>query len=141
MFSPEEYEYYNKQADHALNGEVVLDPPGCPVDDMFPVAYYHNGDDATFDDFTNVVIYGDQYSNLNYHIDIFSDVVIIEYGGKDNDLFGSYKFSTELFNTESDEEFFQLGTVLDLFFMEETLLRKFIKLSLMARTNLNNRES
>ena len=141
MFSPEEYEYYNKQADHALNGEVVLDPPGCPADDMFPVAYYHNGDDATFDDFTNVVIYGDQYSNLNYHIDIFSDVVIIEYGGKDNDLFGSYKFSTELFRTLSDEEWFQNGTVMDLFFMGETLLRKFIKLSLMARTNLNNRES
>ena len=100
MFSPEEYEYYHKNADRALSGEVVLDPPGCPVDYMFPVVYYHDGDAATFGDFT-----------------------------------------TELFSTLSEEEWFQNGTVMDLSFMEESLLRKLINLSLMARTNLNNRES
>ena len=141
MFSPEEYEYYHKNADRALSGEVVLDPPGCPVDYMFPVVYYHDGDAATFGDFTNVVIYGTEYTKYDYHIDIYCDRIEIEYVGDYNDLYDYRKFSTELFSTLSEEEWFQNGTVMDLSFMEESLLRKLINLSLMARTNLNNRES
>lgn len=139
MFTPEEYMYYNNHADRALSGTDM------PMHSEFldSVQYYHDGEDATYNNTTNIVIYNSNERGVaDYYIDIFPDYISFEYSGLNGDREGReyYEFRTELFSTLSDEEWFQVGTVQDLSFIEETLLRKFIKLSLMARTNLNNRE-
>ena len=142
MFTPEEYEFYNIQLDRSLNGEIVLNDVLCKAEEMDPVSYWDDGEDAVFGEFTNVTIYNSTDPKMDYYIDIFPDHIDFEYSGNTgNPSELSRVLRTELFSTESDEEFFQVGTIQDLAFMEETLLRKFIKLSLMARTNLNNRES
>lgn len=137
MLTPEEYMYYNHHADRALSGTDI------PTHSEFldSVQYYHDGEDATYNNTTNIVIYNSNERGVaDYYIDIFPDYISFEYGGFDREGRENYELRTELFSTLSDEEWFQVGTVQDLSFIEETLLRKFIKLSLMARTNLNNRE-
>lgn len=141
MFTPEEYEFYHVQSDRALNGELVLNDVSCPIEEMDPAEYYHDGNDAYFKDFTNVCIFSNIDGNIEYGIDIFPDRIEFEYCGDNKTERRVRTFSTELFSTLSDEEWFQVGTVQDLSFVEESLMRKFIKLSLMARVNLNNRES
>lgn len=144
MFTENEYTFYNHHADRAISGEgVIQNDVTTPADEMDQVSYFHNGDDAINSDFTNVVIYHDLSSNNEayYYIDIFTDRIEFEYAGDDGDLHDDHVLSTELFSTGSDEEFFQVGTVEDLLFIEEKLLRKFIKLSLMARHNQKIRES
>lgn len=143
MFSEEEYIYHRKHVLRALtNDNIILHDAPVPADRMDAVSYWYNGDDSTFEEFTNVTIYHKPEEKSFYCIDIYSDEIEFDYCGYlDMPSDKSRVLSTELFITGSDEEFFQVGTVLDLSFIDEDLLRQFIQLSLMARKNKNIKES
>lgn len=143
MFTEEEYIYHRKHVLRALtNDNIVFNEVAVPAEEMDAVAYWHDGDDSTFEEFTNVTIYHKPEENSFYCIDVYSDEIKFDYCGYlDMPSDKSRVLSTELFSTGSDEEFFQVGTVLDLSFIDEELLRQFIQLSLMARKNKNIKES
>lgn len=145
MFSEEEYCYYRKHVQRALTNDNIIshDEPVPSSTMMDAVSFWDNGDDSSFEEFTNVTIYHSPDIDKTYYcIDIFSDEIEFDYCGYlDMPSDKSRVLSTELFSTGSDEEFFQVGTVQDLSFIEEDLLRQLIQLSLIARKNKNTKES
>lgn len=145
MFTEVEYSYYRKHVQRALTDDNIVrhDAPVASTELMDSVSFWDNGDDSSFNEFTNVTIYhSPEIDKAFYCIDIFDNLIEFDYCGYGVDSSRKSKvFSTELFSTGSDEEFFQVGTVLDLSFIDEDLLRQFIQLSLMARKNKNIKES
>lgn len=134
MFTPEEYKKYNEVIDYVLqcyeHKNNIHSSKGQREHTDCIYFYDSLGSGTYLLSCKNINILPRAYLNINIDIDIFeNEIKFLDYS-KDHNW---EIFNTEEFTDNSDEEFFQLSTIIDCSIMEETFLRKLIKLSIILR--------
>lgn len=80
-------------------------------------------------EYASAILIFDNTETMGYEIQIHQYSIVF-------DFYKKSAFDTEMFKTNSDEEFFQTSTLQDTSFIDETFLRELIDLSLLLRKNI-----